>query len=162
MNVLKNYVSDATSPTKGMVAFDSIYKASPIVQPNAVPLDYEIFWYQNGRCVGAKRQNNLPMTPNSQGAIYFLSSGTDSFDVHAHETANAAVRLLLDVRLKNAIVAGVVVPDASFYQVADALADLNFLPLEKTGYRDGERPSIHLISYPKGKDQYFFYNDSRQ
>jgi len=163
MQVCENYVSLKDSPaTKALVVFKASYIQSPAVQLAATATDYEQLWYQNGRCVGSKRQNNLSMIPNSQGAIYFLNAGNDLIATHARETANAAVRLLLDLRLKNSIVAGFVVPDSSFDQVASALSDLNFLPIEKTRYHDGERPSLHLIGYPKGRDQYFLYDDPRQ
>jgi hypothetical protein len=162
MRVIENYVSPPNATAKGLLLFDTSYRASPLAQESPLATDYEQLWYQNGRCIGSKKQNNVPFSPGSQGALYFLNTGNNSIASHAKETANAAVRLLLDIKLKNAIVAGVVVPDSSFDQVESALLDLNFLPLEKVNYQEGERPSLHLIGYPQGRDHYFLYSDVRQ
>jgi hypothetical protein len=161
VQVYPDYLDYQGSTAKGLVTFKISYRTSPESDANpalAAPTDYEELSYQNGRCVGLRRRNDLRVRPNTQGAIYFLDQGNDSLADHARETANAAVRLVLDARTRTSMIAGMVVPETSFEFVVSSLADLGFVPIEKARPQEGERPSVHLIGYPKGKERYLFYD----
>jgi len=157
---------------KGLVVFNVAYQQAPVdlsaladhqlapgsmLQGTPAQISYEELWYQNGNCVGAKRQTSLVLKEHSEGAVYFVALDS-SIAAHAQETANAAVRLFMDIKLKSSIPAGLIVPEGSFEQVSSALSNLNFLPLEKTHPFQQQRLSLHLIAYPKGKDRYLFYD----
>lgn len=162
IEVLDQYLNYESSPAKGLVKVQVAFEPSPQIATKnrqaVAPLKYEELWYQNGRCVGCKRFNNLPSIRNFQGAIYFRDSiGKGTICDHTKEAANAAIRLIADAGIKQSIVQGVFVPWDSYNQFTTDLSRSNFLPIEQLLATGKPRVSLHLIEYPRRNDQYFLH-----
>ena len=74
------------------------------------------------------------------------------------ETADTAVRLLMEIYNKRSILAGVIVPAQCFEQIASNLGYFNFFLLTDSSGGKGDYMSMHLIAYPRTEDRYFYYD----
>jgi hypothetical protein len=110
---------------------------------------YEEFWYRLRTPIGLRRHSQLSMSPNQIGAIVMGTSG-DNVDA----ATNILVRLLVDLDLQRLVPSVVMIPLDKYDKVGAELARYSFvtnvIPLQ------GAQFSIHLRSYPMGKDNYFY------
>jgi len=115
---------------------------------------YEEFWYHDEIPIGLRRHNQINLGTNSGGAMIVCPADANAdYPRRALAIANAIVRLNLDVQLRNASLAMVLVPDNEYENISNALsrlkmsaADNSFSPV-----------SFHLRSYPMGEDDNVFY-----
>ena len=114
---------------------------------------FEDFWYHNGTPVGLRRYNQLNIAPDLFGVI--VIGADDDQPEHGTAVANALVRLLLDLQLKQIITSVVMVPSRKYDQLAGELGRYGFFPYMRV--MAGQQMSIHLRTYPRGKDQYYFF-----
>jgi hypothetical protein len=120
---------------------------------------YEELWYAQGKAVGVRRYNALPLSQYEQGAMYIPYSPNVGSSIR--ELTNAMVRLVLDVYANRTILATIVVPKDYFENFADALTQYNFFKLTIVyPGGPGNNMSIHLVSNPMGTERYFYYDDS--
>lgn len=120
------------------------------------PVAYEELWYHECRPIGCRKTHTLDLPSGQQGIILF-SPGNEIGSNHC-SVANAAVRLILDAGLKQAMVSAVFVPIEIFEQVKSDLGQFNFFPYEiqpETGIR--ATMHIFLQSQPTGREASLFY-----
>jgi len=86
--------------------------------------------------------------------------GNNTLSDYDKEMANCCVRMIMDIYVKRSIMAGVLVPINCFDQFANDIAFYNFFLLEEASGGKGENLSLHLMSYPRGKDKYYYYDDT--
>jgi hypothetical protein len=146
-----------------VVKFTIGYQLTLHMQRNKIPpppLKYEELWYANGKCVGMKRYNDITPGGLQQGAIYFRSVGDESLADHGKEMANCCMRMIMDIYVKRSIMAGVLLPTGCFDQFGNDITFYQFFLLEEASGGKGENLSLHLMSYPRGKDKYYYYDDT--
>jgi len=165
MDVMPQYMNYKGSPESPIVRFVITFvRTNSFLSrntPSNTPIKYEELWYHDGQTLGMKRYGDIYPGPMEQGAIYFRAMhGTDSVCNYTKSVANAMVRLTMDTYMKRSIMAGAIVPIDCFDQISSDLGFFNFFLMEVATGGIGENMSLHLQSYPKGKDKYFYYNDA--
>jgi len=116
---------------------------------------YEEPWYHKGMPVGSRRFSQLDIATRNIGAIVVGAS-----DVQAEQSqaiSNALVRLMLDLQLKRISTGIVIVPTDSYDEIAACLGRYNFFTNTNIDLQPGPQMSIHLRSYPRDKDNYFYF-----
>jgi hypothetical protein len=113
---------------------------------------YEDFWYHNGALIGSRYHQKLPIEQDSLGALVVGKTKGGANSLRA--VANAIVRLTLDLHFKQIPISLVLVPSEHYDSIAGYLANYHFT----TGRHpeEGKQMSIHLSSYPKGRDEYYY------
>jgi hypothetical protein len=165
MDVLPQFMNYKGSPTHPIVRFVVTFVRTNAFMgrntPAATPIKYEELWYHDGQALGMKRYGDIFPGPMEQGAIYVRAMhGNDSVCMYTRDVADAIVRLTMDTYMKRSIMAGVFVPIDCFDQIASDLGFFNFFLMEVATGGIGENMTLHMQSYPKGKDKYFYYNDT--
>jgi hypothetical protein len=160
---LPKYMIYKGSQMSPVARFNVGYQLTLHMQRNQTPpppLRYEELWYANRKCVGMKRFNDIWPGPLQQGAIYFRCMGDNSLSNYDREMASCCIRMIMDIYAKRSIMAGVLVPINCFDQFASDITLYNFFLLEEASGGKGENLSLHLMSYPRGKDKYYYYDDT--
>jgi hypothetical protein len=163
METVPNYMQYKGSPMNPIVRFIVKYRVTNHFQRNAMPdnpIKYEEIWYHDGKAVGLKRYTDFFPSTMQQGALYFRSLGDAQVTDYTREVANLAVRLTMDVYCKRSIMAAAIVPAGAFENVASYLQYYNFFTLEEASGGRGENMSLHMLSFPRTKDRYFYYDDT--
>jgi hypothetical protein len=118
---------------------------------------YEELWYSKGRPVGCKSISPLQLPQRKPGVIVVKQMG--NAPDHPRAAANAILRLLVDLQVKGLSPAFVMVPASRYDEIVIALEHYRFSPLTEAmpkGFA-GAQLTIHLRSYPPGKDEAFCY-----
>lgn len=133
---------------------DFILRGGQLPKCNSNP--YEEFWYHHSRPIGQRRSRRAQMQANEQGALILrIKQGDKGSNTAA--AANCLVRLFLEARLQESIVAAVIVPEFCFEQVSSDLGQLNFFPVQSfTKATDGNL-TLRLLSDPPGGERHFYY-----
>lgn len=163
MDVLDNYMKYKGSQLNPIVRFTVYYKFTGHSRRNVQQMPtvkYEEIWYRDGKAIGLKRFNDINPGYLQQGCLYFRASGDESLCSQDRAMANCAVRLIMDIYVKRSIMAGVIVPEGCFDQFGSDIAYFNFFVLEEASGGKGENMSLHLLSYPRGMDRYYYYDDT--
>jgi len=164
LEVLPNYMQYKGSTMNPIVRFIVKFRYTNHFKRNVLPdppIRIEEVWYHDGKTVGLKRYNDYFPQMLQQGAIYFRSLNDANLLDYYKEMANLTSRLTMDVYCKRAIMAGSIVPAAAYDNVANALSFYNFFPLQDASGGRGENMSLHMLSFPRGRDSYFYYSDQK-
>lgn len=114
---------------------------------------YEEFWYREEMPIGLKRNEQLQIESYKFGIIFVQPR--DGETDHTYAIANALVRILVDLWIHDIVAGYVVVPRDKFDQMAGALSRYGFFPGMRVA--QGAQLSIHLRSYPAGRDEMYFF-----
>jgi len=114
---------------------------------------YEEFWYREEMPIGLKRNEQLQIESYKFGIIFVQPR--DGENDHTYAIANALVRILVDLWIHDIVAGYVVVPRDKFDQMAGALSRYGFFPGMRVA--QGAQLSIHLRSYPAGRDEIYFF-----
>jgi hypothetical protein len=118
---------------------------------------YEEFWYHRGIPVGSRRHNQLNIPSNKIGAIVLgRFRDKDNSNDQSAAASNALIRILIDLQLKETVAGVVMVPADIYDDIAGGLSRYRFSAKMEPG--QGRQMSIHLRSYPAGRDGYYFFN----
>jgi len=114
---------------------------------------YEDLWCHNGITIGSHRVNQLSLGSQKIGTI--IVSCAENAGQESASIASAIAHVTLDLKLKKAIIAAVVVPIESFNQVCTDLGRYGFYKHESVSYFP---LSLHITSNPPAveKDTYLF------
>jgi hypothetical protein len=116
---------------------------------------YEDLWYHYHLPAGLRRYNEIPLSSQSKGAIIVCpGDGTAEPIQRPLAIADAIVRLVVDVEMRNAMTALVLVPDDDYECVAEGLSQFHFMP--SSPGTPIQNIGIHLRSYPGSKDERFY------
>lgn len=117
-------------------------------QPDdAAVTTYESLWYTKGQPIGCHRWNNLDLTPGTAGVIKVL----DTEPSRIQATANAVLRICLDLALSRCMTRYVSVPQNCFKSMILALEEKGFRPPSRapgSAVEPAGMVSIQLISQP--------------
>lgn len=114
---------------------------------------YEEFWYHDEMPIGLKRNQQLQIESNKFGIIFVQPRDGESD--HTPAIANAVVRIVVDLWIHDIVAGYVVVPSNKFDQMATELSRYGFFPTLKVA--QGPQLSIHMRSYPRGRDELYFF-----
>lgn len=150
-----NYLNYPGSSLRGLTDVKVYYLPKT---PTAVFSDpgqhYEDFWFHTGKVLGSRRFTAIKIMPGSMGLIVVQPSDGSSADTRA--TADAIMRVLVEVAASRGSIMEVIVPLSIYPQLASELNQFRFYP---TRFLKGNVPShlLHLVSFPQGQDQYFYF-----
>jgi hypothetical protein len=117
---------------------------------------YEEFWYHHGSVIGSRRYNQLHIPAEKIGVVIVgrtKDSANDRDEITA--LANALLRVMIDLQLKQIVTSAVMVPMDNYDDVAGCLERYHFT--RDPQLMQGRQMSIHLRSYPQGRDEYYFF-----
>ncbi len=116
---------------------------------------YEDIWYYKETPIGSRRYTQANgIAPSELGVIVLKHIGPGA--AHPYMALNAAIRVMLDFQLKHLNIGTILVPAASYYEIADELGRFHFVPMQHQ-LTSGQQLSIRLRSYPRDKEQVFYY-----
>jgi hypothetical protein len=165
MELIPKYMVYKGSPMDPIIRFAVTYQPTRAFSrhssdPPPPGIKYEEIWYHDGKAIGMKRYNDIFPGPMQQGAIYFRSPDEISLCDYPREMANCCVRLMLDTYAKRSIMAGAIIPLNAFDVFASYLQYYNFYPLDEATNGKGENMSLHMNTYPRGREKYYYYDDT--
>jgi hypothetical protein len=165
MDKVPKYMTYKGSPLDPIIRFAVTFQYTRALSrrrddPPPPPVKYEEIWYHDGKAIGMKRYNDFWPGPLQQGVIYFRSPEDVSLCDYPREMANACIRLMMDTYAKRSIMAGAVVPVNAFDVFSSYLQYYSFFPLNQAANGKGENMSLHVHSYPRGREMYFYYDDT--
>ena len=123
---LENYLIYKPSQLAPLTDLKISYRVNPRLAQGKTRFKqpYENLWYHDATPVGCHRFcSSLPFQQGWQGAICVMN---ESDDVNIDALANAAVRLLLDVALKQGVTLWVLVPPDMVHIMSSALGRFGF------------------------------------
>jgi hypothetical protein len=116
---------------------------------------YEELWYHYHLPAGLRRYSRVAIAEQSYGAIIVCpGDGTADPLQRPLAIADAIVRLVVDIQMRHASTALVLVPDDDYECIVGGLSEFHFfpaspgVPIQSLG--------IHLRAYPGGSDQRFY------
>lgn len=112
---------------------------------------YEEFWFHEERPIGLRRFRSLNAAPDSSGAIFLGRAGNNPV-----AAAKVIVRLAVELDAQELVPSVVQVPLDRYDLIASTLARYSFFPDLANSEMEGPQFSIHMRSYPYGKDGYFY------
>lgn len=121
----------------------------------AVQRTYEELWYHQGRALGSRRYNKHEIQQQKQGIIFVRPSEDALSEPRA--VAHAAIKLTIELILKDIIVLGVVIPRDMYKDVVADMAHFGFQAKEDTLKYGGRQTSIYLLSHPKGLENTLYF-----
>lgn len=125
--VLKNYLNYKTSGLYPVTEVTVAYKVRDMKtwewQPQRT---YEKFWFSNGKVIGLKRYEQLPLTADMSGNVVVLQTQDNS--EQPAPIVGTVLYLYVDLQLKNVQFGGVIVPKQDFDQLSAELARHMFYP----------------------------------
>lgn len=138
--------------TRGRVYFNSyIHPRRPGVSTQQSQV-YQDLWYHQGQPLGLRRRSALNIEKGTTGTIV-ISQYADE-NGQAKCAANAIVRLLVELQLKDIVVGTVIVPQDKYKDIVGALEHYGFrIQPQAAG---GKQLSICLRSHPHEKEEYLF------
>ena len=113
---------------------------------------YEELWYHLRTPIGSKRFMEPGLPEESLGIIVLGPS--DRKNKHCEQLTNALLRLMVDLQFKKAATSNVIVPEASYDEIASCLNYYNFWADYKLN--TGKRMNIHLCSDSSAREDYFY------
>jgi hypothetical protein len=136
------------------------YQGSSLTPVSAVLVDcdcqqqhseYETFCYSHGRPVGCRQHHPLELQAGTAGIIRIAHLADFSQD-SARAAANAALRTLLEVHQKRAILQYVAVPTEAFDTLVVGFENNGFRRLQiRPDEIAGSSPTVTLIAEPGGQ-----------
>jgi hypothetical protein len=166
-HAIENFLNYPGSEINSMNKFTASFKETGakftlrgIQTPSYDCNKYEEFWYHDGRPIGQRRACNVPTPATEQGAIILCAQPNQERFVRS--SANCLIRLFLEARLNQSIVAAIVVPQNLFEPIASELAHLNFLEVQAGTKATDGNVTVRLVSNPSGYERHFYYADHRQ
>ncbi len=121
----------------------------------AVQRTYEELWYHQGRALGSRRYNKHEIGKQKQGIIFVRPSEDALSEPRA--VAHAAIKLSIELILKDIVVLGVVIPRDMYKDVVADMAHFGFQAKTDTLKYGGRQTSIYLLSEPKGLENTLFF-----
>jgi hypothetical protein len=151
--VLKNYLNYKTSGLYPVTEVTVVYKVRDMKtwewQPQRT---YEKFWFSNGKVIGLKRYEQLPLTADMSGNVVVLQTQDNS--EQPAPIVGTVLQLYVELQLKNVQFGGVIVPKQDFDELSAELARHMFYP--KQIISDEVGALLRMVAVPGGIDKYFF------
>jgi hypothetical protein len=152
--VLKNYLNYKTSGLYPVTEVTVAYKVRDLKtwewQPQRT---YEKFWFSNGKAIGLKRYEQLPITAAMSGNVVVLQTADNS--EQSAPIVGTVLNLYVQLQLKNIQFGGVIVPKEDFDQLSAELARHMFYPKQMLSNEVGAL--LRMVAVPGGVDKYFFF-----
>jgi hypothetical protein len=155
-----NYLSYPGSTLKPLTQILVTYRLNPLrfkkIPNSGQHLFYEEIWYHIEQVVGSHRQNNLDIPLGSQGIIRVLfSEGLPNND---KAVADAIVRLLLDLGLKNCYMNGAFIPTVAYQTVISDMPPIHFFFNPPPNIPQAQQISLTLLPNPTGPAKTVYYD----
>jgi len=116
---------------------------------------YEELWYHYHLPAGLRRHNDIALAQQSWGAIIVCPGGGTADPLQRPlAITDAIVRLVVDIQLRHASTALVLVPQDDYETVAAGLTEFKFFP--RSPGMPFQGVGIHLRAYPQGNDERFY------
>jgi hypothetical protein len=165
MEIVPKYMQYKGSTMNPIIRFAVTYQLTRptsrrMSDPPPPGIKYEEIWYHDGKAIGLKRYNQIYPGPLQQGAIYFRSNDDVNLCDYPREMCNCCIRLMMDTYAKRSIMAGAMVPMQCFDIFGTYLQYYNFFTLDEASGGKGENMSLHVNTYPRGREKYYYYDDT--
>jgi hypothetical protein len=120
---------------------------------------YEVLWYRKGDPVGVRRLGGLAFQAPQKIALHVMHASLPAGEDEIKASANACLRLFLDLNAKTMSPSALVVPKQSFNSFVQRMNQLNFYSAEEPEPNVPVHTSIILSveSEPPGLRQLLFY-----
>jgi hypothetical protein len=151
---LKNYFQYKGATLKDVVQAKVTFRPGD-ADDNVKSTRYEDFWYSEFKPLGLDRYKTLDKMDREHVAIRIRPSSAVASMSEAWASANATLRIMLDVYRRGSMVTAVYAPAHSFSLIANAFQQQGFYPLPEVGADQAVQAGINirLLSEPEGMAQ---------
>lgn len=124
---------------------------------------YQVLWYKNGEPVGVRGVGKLAFAAPQKVALHITHKNLPAAESEVKASANAALRMFLDLNAKSISPIAIIVPRSSFNSFVHRLNQLNFYSADEPQPDTPVFTSIVLSveSEPPGITQLLFYSGSQ-
>lgn len=108
-------------------------------------LNYEDFWYVNGKPYGQEKHRDLDIPAGKAIAFRVVHKDKKVADKHDAAAANAIARVLVDTYNKGIMLTAIKVPQDSLNNIANHLEELNFTPANQNDPEQASESKVTIF-----------------